>query len=642
MTPLAKNLFERRYDDLVALGRSRLPGLAPEWTDYNAHDPGITLMELLGFVAEAQLHALSRMRRDERAAYAALMGVQPRGTRPASGLLWPDERDSRSPSSTWTQSVAIDTDAAVRVVGEEKVVFHPSTRVLWVPARITRIAVRHRNGAEEDLTTLNGRGVAFSPFGADAGPGDVLAIAFEVRGEHGLFPKDRQAAKGAHFVLGIRAAGSGPAPEVQDEEGGCAPCESSLDVALVADGARYPLSLAEDTSAGLLRTGALMLDVSGVKGSPKSFSLEIRAPRGFVRPPRWLRVTPSVLPIVQREPVSREPHEVNAAIDFSFRLDNAGLCRVPGASSPISLDFKNDKDGVRAWQRCERLEESGPEDAAYELDEASGRVCFGNGVNGRAPHAGSPVFVSYAVSDGAAGNVARNRQWRVPPFAGTFGVNPDPISGGAGRTDEVARRRDARQLAGTAHALVTQGDLVDAAMRLPLLGVARAWTVRSRARPGIVTLVVLREREGGKQPRVTEPRRWLAAIRRALAPRVPLGSRLAVVAPRYVDFAVRASFDSERERDPRAVQESIMDALQKRLALVATGSGAKVRAPGIPVAAQEVGAWIRSVEGVTGVSGVRLVDARGFERGEISVPADALPRLDVARSAITPRGQETP
>jgi hypothetical protein len=47
MRRLSPNLFDKRFDDLVEMGRSRLPSLAPEWTDYNAHDPGITLMDLL-------------------------------------------------------------------------------------------------------------------------------------------------------------------------------------------------------------------------------------------------------------------------------------------------------------------------------------------------------------------------------------------------------------------------------------------------------------------------------------------------------------------------------------------------------------------------------------------------------------------
>ena len=44
MTSLAPNLFDERFDDLMKIGRARLRALAPDWTDYNAHDPGITLM----------------------------------------------------------------------------------------------------------------------------------------------------------------------------------------------------------------------------------------------------------------------------------------------------------------------------------------------------------------------------------------------------------------------------------------------------------------------------------------------------------------------------------------------------------------------------------------------------------------------
>ena len=103
MSELAPNLFDRRFQDLVEMGRARLPGLAPEWTDHNAHDPGITLMELLAWVAEAQLYSLGHMRRDERVAYAALLGLAPEGTRPARGLIWPDHLDHRAPDATYAQ-----------------------------------------------------------------------------------------------------------------------------------------------------------------------------------------------------------------------------------------------------------------------------------------------------------------------------------------------------------------------------------------------------------------------------------------------------------------------------------------------------------------------------------------------------------
>src|ERR1041385_9152855 len=119
MKSLAPNLFQRRFSDLVEIGRARLPSAAPEWTDHNAHDPGITLMELLAWVTEAQLYSLGRERRDEREAYAALMGLADRGTEPARGLIWPDRLDPRSPLATFSQSVVIAADAAINLLDAE-------------------------------------------------------------------------------------------------------------------------------------------------------------------------------------------------------------------------------------------------------------------------------------------------------------------------------------------------------------------------------------------------------------------------------------------------------------------------------------------------------------------------------------------
>src|SRR3954464_1398478 len=104
MTRLAPDLFDRRFDDLVEAGRSQLPALAPDWTDYNAHDPGITLMELLAWVTEAQLYSLGHIRRDDRAAYAELMDLEPPGPQPAHGLIWPDRSDAASPAATFVGS----------------------------------------------------------------------------------------------------------------------------------------------------------------------------------------------------------------------------------------------------------------------------------------------------------------------------------------------------------------------------------------------------------------------------------------------------------------------------------------------------------------------------------------------------------
>src|SRR5262249_20502184 len=146
MNQLAPNLFERRFDDLMDIGRAQLPSLAPAWTDHNAHDPGITLMELLAWVAEAELYSLSRQRRDERAAYARLLGIAAAGTTAARGLIWSDPLDLNSPAATFSSSQVISPEAVINTVDGQTPTFRPTHKLLWVPGQIESLEARSGNG----------------------------------------------------------------------------------------------------------------------------------------------------------------------------------------------------------------------------------------------------------------------------------------------------------------------------------------------------------------------------------------------------------------------------------------------------------------------------------------------------------------
>src|SRR6185312_16083960 len=73
----APQLDSRTWTELTAEAESLLPGLAPEWTDYNLHDPGITMVELLAWLTELQLYRVDRVTPALRRAYLRLLGVVP-------------------------------------------------------------------------------------------------------------------------------------------------------------------------------------------------------------------------------------------------------------------------------------------------------------------------------------------------------------------------------------------------------------------------------------------------------------------------------------------------------------------------------------------------------------------------------------
>jgi hypothetical protein len=622
MSRLVRERFDRRFQDLMALGRAKIPALAPAWTDHNAHDPGITLMELLAWVSEAQLYAAGHVRRDARGAFAALMALPPGGTQPARGLLWPDARDPRAPGAIFAESVVIDADADVVPVDAEGPRFHPTHKVLWIPGTVARIATRRGDGKIVDHTAWMRRaGPAFLPFG-ESGARDVLLLDFDCRGEGGVFPPRRLDAKDAYWAIGVRADGTAPPPDAEPAT------RSPLRAAVLVDGMRTDVPIISDTSRGMLRTGVLLLDLGGLAGSPCAFTLELRAPRGLARPARVVRIEPNVLPIEQGGSVPRELHVSTGLPDWSFRLDVPGLRFDPGAS-PLVLET-DERDGKHAWTQRDDLEHCGPDDHVYAFDPTSDTVRFGNGVNGRMPPRGVQVVVAYRTCDGVAGSVARNRKWRVEGFPDAFGVNPEAVEGGGDAARERAHRFEARRRVREDHALVSAADIVAAALALPLLEVARAWVVPAKSsspHDGAVVLVAMRAPHVAESThRAPETRRWREAIRRALAPRMPLGTRLIVVGPTRVPCIVRATVEAVAGLDVATVERDILDALQARLA-------STVRRAGVPVSKRDVGAWIRLVDGVARLVSAEVVGADGRAVDVLQVPRNGLPTFD--RNATT-------
>lgn len=75
------NLDNRTFTDLLAEMRSLIPRYGKTWTNYNPSDPGITLLELLAWLAEMVLYRLNRIPDRSYLSFLELLGVEPSGPR---------------------------------------------------------------------------------------------------------------------------------------------------------------------------------------------------------------------------------------------------------------------------------------------------------------------------------------------------------------------------------------------------------------------------------------------------------------------------------------------------------------------------------------------------------------------------------
>lgn len=131
------NLDTRRWADLIEEGRALIPRYAPDWTDHNIHDPGITLMELLAYRIEQMMYRANRVPEQHRRKFLALMGFLPRPPCPAEtvlsftlkagitsqrlpkGLRWMAARRDNIPLPFVTACEVILTEAAIQKVQVE-------------------------------------------------------------------------------------------------------------------------------------------------------------------------------------------------------------------------------------------------------------------------------------------------------------------------------------------------------------------------------------------------------------------------------------------------------------------------------------------------------------------------------------------
>jgi len=71
-------LDDQRFEDIVTEAKKRIPQLCAEWTDFNEHDPGITLIELFAWYKQMQQYHLDQITADHLRMFLKLMGSERR------------------------------------------------------------------------------------------------------------------------------------------------------------------------------------------------------------------------------------------------------------------------------------------------------------------------------------------------------------------------------------------------------------------------------------------------------------------------------------------------------------------------------------------------------------------------------------
>jgi hypothetical protein len=184
------DLDSRRFDDIVAEARQRIPRYTPEWTNFNDSDPGMTLVKLHAWMTETILFSLNQVPDLNYIAFLNLIGLSPEPARPARAELTFTLDKLDKPSDPLAVYLPLGVKVAVDDPDlTQEVVFETDVSATAVNAAFGAVIVPSADAdADRQLVTLydDKKGVttfahSFDPFGETPAAGAELYLGIVLR-----------------------------------------------------------------------------------------------------------------------------------------------------------------------------------------------------------------------------------------------------------------------------------------------------------------------------------------------------------------------------------------------------------------------------------------------------------------------------
>lgn len=611
-------LDDRSYVELRDEMVRRIPVYNPEWTDHNASDPGITLIELFAFLGENLLFRFNQIPDATKLTFLRLLGISLLPPTPAEGII---ALSARSPGGELVSLGSEATAGSVPFETQHEVDVLPLTSVVVCKA------VTHAPETSDEITYVNDAREALGGLSENEEFAYYTIERLTDPNEPGAEPLNLQNAVDGMIWLALlrtrytdvsalseRILNVGFVPEQEvasmddvDPCAGAIPSEpapgvlwqvSTTETTGDRDMPKYvQLKVLEDTTLGLTRTGVVRLqlpkDISTL-GVPEVLQTEregagdqppvlddeeetanllfwiraarIKDDRPFGRT-RWLGINATEV----RQCRSASPEFLGTGTGQP-RQEYA-LVRGSVIAASLVLQVK-EADRWTTWEEVDTLATSQPDDRHYTLDRETGTISFGNGQSGRAPQEGEQIrALTYRYGGGTQGNVAAKAISRIVTNAAVKAENPLRTEGGwdgesiADALDRIPgeiRRHDRA---------VTASDFAELALMTPGAYVGRAETLarfypptRMSEAAGVVTVVVWPQEDPNHPNAPLPTRAMLSKVCEYLDARRLITTELWVIPPTYRKIAVSVGVNVKSDYGVEAVRRWVEQVVRQYLA----------------------------------------------------------------------------
>lgn len=542
------HLDQITFEEMLEKAKNKIASCYPEWTDFNYHDPGITLVELFAWLKEIQQYELNHVGDAHRRKYLNLLGT---------------DTLHRSGAKTFVcvgAAEPIRIPAGSRLIAQGVPFETKETQMLPGVSLQCGFGFYDRKVSYLDQEQLSlGHTLEFYPFGREALEGTCLYLGFA-----DPLPVDEM------LCLTVWTGGSAAYPRNPAEP-------DTIPLAEMAcsfwNGSSYqPLEIVKDETFGFLFDGQLVFrlreamqerTVDGEQGYFLRFQLTMSQ---YEMPPVLRFLDINTMKVQQRETVAvwleaekdtgqepiltvthglcmdgriqvffcqedcyREvaaeevfPGEQNGQVHIRVKLPEEdfqkGNFRVlvsewddwylqhqilgtgrgfPGESFTLDetcvllselelLVEEPENPGIfRKWEMRVDFAHSGPEDRHYCVDSMTGNILFGDCINGMAPE-GRILLASYTRVLGSYGNVKERKidQFADDVFAELPVTNPQGAAGGRDEESYTEAFARVRTALQTPRNMVTAEDYEQAVLATPGLRIESCKALAGTTEPG--------------------------------------------------------------------------------------------------------------------------------------------------------------
>jgi hypothetical protein len=551
------DLDDRTFEEIIEEAKRLIPRYAPEWTDWNEHDPGITLIHLFAWLTEMILFRLNQVPDKNFIEFLKLIGVE---LKPAA----PARADLTFTLAEGTGSAVIPMRTPVGLEEEEEeepTVFETDEPLVAVETALKEIQVF--DGAKYTLYTDANSivGEIYPAFGPKAAEDSALYLGFNLP-----FPASEVKLTVYLYLEDLISAGSHCET---DESQVYPPAELAWEY---YNGSEWQeLNILKDSTIDLMKSGSIYFNGPGnikdVKWGESQtddlYWLRCRVKKtGYEVPPRIDSFLLNTVSATSAETIEGEIlGDSDGTPNQTFTLMNT-----PVMAGTLVLQV-DEGDGWKTWQGVDDFSSSTRDDQHYVLNRLTGDIQFGDGTHGRIPlpeEGGNNIMaLEYRFGGGKRANVGSNTitslETSVPGIEEV--TNHRPAYGGKDEESAASAKERGPMELKTRQRAVTEEDFQFLALETPGVRVRRAKALPlfhpdfpCCKFPGAVTVIIVPE---SKDPKPLPSEGMIKTVCQHLNKHRLLTNEVYVTPPQYVKIKIQAEVIAKPHADSRSIEREL-------------------------------------------------------------------------------------